>query len=140
MFKKLFQKPKKPRCGDGIANASFYVMPSEKSIGCALSDIQNIILRSHKPGSFVITDPRSFSSHLKRYLALPPEDRRAKYASNNWRRMHGYPLRRRNTKQRIAFSEEKFAWERFAAIERAGYTLSIVQLNEQTSIHRIPLC
>ena len=130
MFKKLFEKPKKSNESNGIANASFYAPPTGKSIGGRpMSDVLNYVQQRRKAGGFMITDPWSFStSHLENYLATPPKERQAKYATNNWRRMHGYPLRRglsKNAKQCQTVSEEKFAWERFAAMERAGYTLSI---------------
>lgn len=133
---KFFQKLKRTHESNSIANASFYAPPTGKSIGSRpLSDMLNYIQQRHKAGSFVITDLSSFStSHLESYLATPHKERQAKYATNNWRRMHGYPLRRglsKNAKQCLTVSEEKFAWERFAAMERAGYTLSIVHLDSK---------
>ena len=87
-------------------------------------------------GSFIITDPKDetgFFQAYKRYSSMSPMDRRAEYASNNWRKMHGYPLRRggcnKRHKEMSKYSEEKRWFEYFERAERNGHPISIVRID-----------
>lgn len=90
-------------------------------------------------GPFASTDATNESgmeAAYERWSGMTPQDRRAEYASNNWRRMHGYPLKRREAnKHRKEFSTEKMWLETFDHMEKNGWTLQFGALDETEGDH-----
>lgn len=80
-----------------------------------------------RDNSFLIThakDEIGMTNAFARWSSMTPEEKKAEYASNNWRRMHGYPLRHKEAnRRRKEFSTEKMWFETFDRMEKNGWTL-----------------